>query len=57
MARTKQPTAEKIEIIDQPEDLLEQGRGRPWFVVPLVVVLAALSAFFVIRRLFGQNEL
>lgn len=56
MAGTKQSTAEKIEIVDQPEEVLEQERHLPWFVIPLVVVLAAFGAFFLIRRLFGQEE-
>jgi hypothetical protein len=56
MAGTTQSTAEKIEIVDQPEELLEQGKRAPWLVIALVTALAALGAFFLIRRLTSSDE-
>lgn len=47
---------ENIEIVDQPEEFAEEGNAFPWFLVPVVVVLAALGAFFLIRLFMAKDE-
>jgi exosome complex RNA-binding protein Rrp42 (RNase PH superfamily) len=56
VAKIVEPATEKIEIVDQPEELVEEARNLPWFLIPVVVVLAAVGAFFLVRLFFGQNE-
>jgi hypothetical protein len=56
MAQTVQDTIrERIEIVNQPEDVSEQGQKKPWLVIPIaLVVIAAL--FFVVRRFTSKQE-
>jgi MYXO-CTERM domain-containing protein len=52
----KEPIKERIEIVDQPEETSEGGARAPWFIVPLVLLLVALGAFFVVRRFFASED-
>lgn len=55
MAQTVQdPIRERIEIVDQPEDISEQGSKRLWLIPIALVVIATL--FFVVRRFTSQKE-
>lgn len=56
MASTVQDTiAEKIEIVDQPDDTEQKGGLKLWLAIPLGFILL-LSAFFVVRRLFAPGD-
>jgi len=56
MAQTVQDTIrERIEIVNQPEDVSEQGQKKPWLVIPIALVVIA-TLFFVVRRFTSQKE-
>ncbi len=56
MAKTaKEAVAERIEIVDQPEEITE-ARGFNFKLLIPVVLIAALSAFFVVRRALNTRE-
>lgn len=59
MANTlKDKFQEKIEIVDQPDDVVEPKPRKFRFLVPLLaLVVAATSTFLWIRRLSAKNEL
>lgn len=59
MAKTlKEPVQEKIEIVDQLDDMAEPKGSKLRFLLPLIVlVLAAISTFLWIRRHSAKNEL
>lgn len=56
MAQTVQdPTHERIEIVDQPEDISGEEKKRSWLLIPLVIVVIA-ALFFLARRFTGERE-
>ena len=56
MAQTVQdPTHERIEIVDQPEDIFEEEKKRSWLLIPLVIVVIA-AFFFIVRRFTGERD-
>ncbi|HLZ60133.1 MAG TPA: hypothetical protein VKR06_24550 [Ktedonosporobacter sp.] len=52
----KEGQAERIEIVDQPEESTEQGRSKSWLIIPLVLLLGAIGMFVVVRRFFKDEE-
>jgi hypothetical protein len=57
MASTvKEGRAERIEIVDQPEESTMQGRSKTWLIIPLVLLLAAIGMFVLVRRFFNDDE-
>ena len=58
MAKTlKDPVQEKIEIVDQLDDMVEPKQSKFRFLLPLMVlILAAISTFIWIRRRSAKNE-
>lgn len=52
---TKEAVAEKIEIVDQPEEFEERGGLNFKFIIPAVVVAAAV-AFLVVRRILSSRD-
>ena len=56
MAQTVQdPKHERIEIVDQPEDISEQEPKRFWLSIPIALVVIA-TLFFVVRRFTSKKE-
>lgn len=53
---TKEGRAERIEIVDQPEESTMQGRSKSWLIIPLVLLLGAIGLFVVVRRFFKDEE-
>jgi hypothetical protein len=49
------PKRERIEIVDQPEDISEQGPKKFWLSVPIALVVIA-TLFFVVRRFTSKKE-
>ena len=55
MAQTVQePTRERMEIVDQPDEL-EEEKKKPWLRISLALVILAVL-FFVVRRLLSEKE-
>ncbi len=52
----KEPVTEKIEIVDQPEEENSKRGLRSWITIPLVLAVAALGVFFLVRRLTHTEE-
>ena len=52
----KEGQAERIEIVDQPEESAEQGRSKSWLIIPLVLLLGAIGMFVIVRRFFRDEE-
>ena len=52
----KEGQAERIEIVDQPEENAEQGRSKSWLIIPLVLLLGAIGMFVIVRRFFRDEE-
>ncbi len=50
MVKILDPVAEKIEIVDQPDEETERKGFKLWLVAPLMLVVAAVSTFFLLRR-------
>lgn len=56
MAQTVQdPTRERIEIVDQPEDICEEEQNKSWLRIPIALAVLVIL-FFVVRRLTGKKE-
>ena len=56
MAQTVQDAKrEHIEIVDQLEDMGEEGQNRSWLSVPIALVIIAVL-FFLIRRFTSKKE-
>ena len=56
MAQTVQdPKHERIEIVDQPEDISEQEPKKFWLSIPIALVVIA-TLFFVVRRFTSKKE-
>ena len=56
MAKTLADIEKKIDLLDETEETHE-GRGwKIWVIAPLVLAAVACSAFFVVRRFFGNSE-
>ncbi|HZO70571.1 MAG TPA: hypothetical protein VFB60_00095 [Ktedonobacteraceae bacterium] len=54
----KDTIQEKIEIVDQPDDLVEPKQKKFRFLIPVVALaLAAVGTFIWVRRLSAKNEL
>ncbi len=54
----KDTIQEKIEIVDQPEDVTEPKQRKFRFLIPIIALaLAALGTFIWIRRSSAKNEL
>lgn len=51
----KEAPAEKIEIVDQPEEDTEKGGKRSWLMLTFVLVVA-LGIFFLVRRFTSSEE-
>jgi hypothetical protein len=48
-------THERIEIVDQLEDINEQEQKRSWLPVPIALVIV-VALFFLVRRFAGKKE-
>lgn len=49
---------EKIEIVDQPDDVIEPKQKKFRLLIPLLaLILAAVGTFIWVRRLSAKNEL
>jgi hypothetical protein len=46
---------ERIEIVDQPEDISEQKPKKFWLGIPIALAVIA-TLFFVVRRFTGKRE-
>ena len=56
MAQTvRDPKQERIEIVDQPEDISEQEPKKFWLSIPIALVVIA-TLFFVVRRFTSKKE-
>ncbi len=56
MAQTVQDSLhERIEIVDQPDDVYEQERRKSWLRIPLALVVIAIL-FFVVRHFMSKEE-
>ena len=56
MAKIAQETPiEKIEIVDLPEESAERSGPKLKLIIPAVIV-AALAAFLVVRRVLGGKD-
>jgi hypothetical protein len=56
MAQTLQdPKLERIEIVDQPEDMSEETQKRSWLRIPIALVTIA-ALFFLVRRFISKKE-
>jgi len=56
VAKTLADIEEKIDILDETEEV-HKGRGwKFWVIAPLVLVTVACSAFLVVRRRFLNSE-
>ena len=56
MAQTVQDSLhERIEIVDQPDDVYEQKRRKSWLRIPIALVIIAIL-FFVVRRFMNKEE-
>ena len=56
MAQTVQdPKRERVEIVDQPEDIGEQEGKKFWLRIPIAFVVIA-TLFFVIRRFTSKKD-
>jgi hypothetical protein len=56
MAQTVQDsTRERIEIVDQPEDMDEQEGMKLWLRIPIALVVIAVL-FFLVRRFTSKKE-
>jgi hypothetical protein len=56
MAQTVQDsTRERIEIVDQPEDMDEQEGMKLWLRIPIALVAIAVL-FFLVRRFTSKKE-
>ena len=56
MAQTVQDSKrERIEIVDQPEDISEQEGMKLWLRIPIALVVIAVLFFFV-RRFTSKKE-
>ena len=56
MAKTVADVKEKIELLDETEEV-QKGRGWMWWVIaPLALVTVACGAFLVVRRRFGNCD-
>jgi len=54
----KDKLQEKIEIVDQPNDVIEPKQKKLGFLISvLALVLAAVGTFIWVRRLSAKNEL
>ncbi len=58
MAKTteEQPLAEKIEIIDRPDEITEKGKSKSWLTIPLILIVAVLGILFLVRRFNSDEE-
>ena len=56
MAQTVQdPKRERIEIVDQPEDVCEEGPKKSWLRIPIALAVI-VTLFFVVRRFVSKKE-
>ena len=56
MAQTVQDSKrERIEIVDQPEEINEQEQKKSWLRIPLAVA-AIVVIFLVVRRFTSKKE-
>jgi hypothetical protein len=56
MAKTLADIKEKIDILDETEEV-HKGRGwKFWVIAPVVLATVACGAFLVVRRWFGGSE-
>ena len=56
MAKTLADIKEKIDILDETEEV-RKGRGwKFWVIAPLALVTVACGAFLVVRRRFSGSE-
>ncbi len=56
MAQTVQDSLhERVEIVDQPDDVYGQKQGKSWLRIPLALVVIAIL-FFVVRRFMNKEE-
>ena len=46
---------ERIEIVDQPDDVYERRRRKFWLRIPIALVFIVIL-FFVIRRFMNREE-
>lgn len=54
----KDKLQEKIEIVDQPDDIIEPKQKKFGFLISvLALVLAAVGTFIWVRHLSAKNEL
>lgn len=50
----KEAVAEKIEIVNQPDEANERRGRKLWLIIPAALALSAL-AFFAVRRVFNRG--
>lgn len=56
MAQTIQdPKRERIEIVDQPEDICEEEQKKSWLRIPIALAVL-VTLFFVARRFISKKE-
>ena len=53
---TQDPRRERIEIVDQPENLNEQESSKSWLSIPIALVIV-VALFFLVRRITSKKEL
>jgi hypothetical protein len=56
MAQTVQdPKHERIEIVDQPEEICEEEQKKSWLRIPIALAVIVIL-FFVVRRFTSKKE-
>jgi len=55
MQTVQDPKRERIEIVDQPEDISEQKPKKFWLGIPVALAVIA-TLFFVVRRFTSKKE-
>ena len=55
MQTVQDPKRERIEIVDQPEDMSEQKPKKFWLGIPVALAVIA-TLFFVVRRFTSKKE-
>lgn len=49
------PKHERIEIVDQLDDISEQEQKRSWLPIPIALVIV-VALFLLVRRFAGKKE-
>ena len=52
----KEAPRERIEIVDQPDEMTEGGRSPLRFILSVVMLLTVIGAFLVVRRITSSKK-